>query len=96
MNISSNDTTSNISDVCTKSVLKTAPPIQNPNLESEYFGNKLKSQRTSHLHRIIIAEININSIRNKVEALVNGVRGNVEILILISETKIDDSFPPRQ
>ena len=29
------------------------------------------------------------------EALVNGVRGNVDIL-LISETKIDDSFPLTQ
>ena len=95
MNINSNDITSNISDVSTESVSKTAPPIRNPNLESEYFGNKLKSLRTSNLHRIIIAQININSIRNKFKALVNGVRGNVDIL-MISETKIDDSFPPTQ
>ena len=92
MNINSNDITSNISDVSTESVSKTAPPIRNPNLESEYFGNKLKFQRTSNLHRIIIAQININSIRNKFEALVNGVRGNVDIL-MISETKINNSFP---
>ena len=95
MNINSNDTTSNISDVCTESVLKTAPPIQNPNLESEYFGNKLKSLRTSNLHRIIIAQINISSIRNKFEALVSRVRSDVDIL-MISEAKIDDRFPPRQ
>ena len=95
VNISSNDITSNISDVCTESVSKTTPPIPNPNLEPEYFGNKLKSLRTSNLHRIIIAQININSIRNKFKALVNGVRGNVDIL-MISETKIDDSFPVSQ
>ena len=91
MNINSNDITSNISDVCTESVSKTTPPIPNPNLEPEYFGNKLKSLRTSNLHRIIIAQININSVRNKFEALINGVRGNVDIL-MISAIKIDDSF----
>ena len=95
MNIISNDITSNIFDVCTESVSKTAPPIRNPNLEYECLGNRQKSLRTSNLHRIIIAQININSIRNKFEALVNGVRGNVDIL-MISETKIDDSFPLTQ
>ena len=46
-----------------------------------------------NLHRIIIDQINVNSVRNKFEDLVNGVRGNVDILI-ISETKIDDSPSP--
>ena len=95
VNISSNDITSNISDVCTESVSKTAPPTRNPNLESEYLGKKLKFLLTSKLHRIIIAQINTNSIRNKFKALVNGVRGNVDIL-MISETNIDDSFPVTQ
>ena len=48
MNINSNDITSKISNVCTESVSKTTPPTGNPNLESEYFGNKLKSLRTSN------------------------------------------------
>ena len=77
------------------SVSKTAPPIRNPNLESECFENKLKSVRTSNLHRTLIAQINVNSIRNKFEALVNRVRGSVDI-VMISETEIDDSFLPRQ
>ena len=47
------------------------------------------------MNRIIIAQININSIRNKFDALVSGIRGNVDILT-VSETKIDDSFPNRQ
>ena len=94
MNINNTDITSNVSDVCTESVSKTAPPIRNPNLESEYFGNKLKFIGTSNLH-CIFAQINVNSIRNKFEALVNGVRGNVDIL-MISKTKTDDSFPTRQ
>ena len=65
VNINSNDIVSNKSDVCTDSVSKTSPPIRNLNLKPEYFGNKLKSLRTTNLHRIIIAQININSIRNK-------------------------------
>ena len=50
VNINSNDITSIISDACTDSVSKTVPPIWNLNLESEYFGNKLKSLRTSNLY----------------------------------------------
>ena len=38
------------------------------------------------------ALLNINSIRNKFELLSEQVRGNVDVL-MISETKIDDSFP---
>ena len=62
---------------------------------NESFGGKLKSLRIANLNRVIIAQININSIRNKFDALVSGIRGNVDILT-ISETKIDDSFPNRQ
>ena len=47
------------------------------------------------MNRVIIAQININSIRNKFDALVSGIRGNVDIL-MTSETKIDDSSPTRQ
>ena len=45
-------------------------------------------------YNILLKSILILS-RNKFEALVNRVRGNVDIL-MISETKIDDSFPPTQ
>ena len=62
---------------------------------NESFGGKLKSLRIANLNRVIIAQININSIRNKVDALVSGIRGNVDIL-MTSETKIDDSSPTRQ
>ena len=65
------------------------------NNENEFFGEKLKSLHIANLNRIIIAEININSIRNKLDALISGIRGNIDILA-ISETKIDDSFPARQ
>ena len=62
---------------------------------NESFGVKLKSLRIANLNRVIIAQININSIRNKFDALVSGIRGNVDIL-MTSETKIDDSSPTRQ
>ena len=39
--------------------------------------------------------MNINSIRNKFELLSEQVKGNVDVL-MISETKIDDSFPVGQ
>ena len=38
------------------------------NNENEFFGEKLKSLRNANLNRIVIAEININSIRNKFNA----------------------------
>ena len=62
---------------------------------NESFGGKLKSLRIANLNRVIIAQININSIRNKFDALVSGIRGNVDIL-MTSETKIDNSSPTRQ
>ena len=45
--------------------------------------------------RVIIGHININSIRNKFEPLVSFINNNVDIL-MISETKIDDTFPGTQ
>ena len=48
-----------------------------------------------NLNRPIIAQLNINSIRNKFQLLEKKVRDNLDIL-LISETKLDDSFPYAQ
>ena len=48
VNINSNNITSNIGDVCTESVSRTVPPAGNPNLESEYFRNKLKFLPSSY------------------------------------------------
>ena len=54
----------------------------NQNNENEFFGGKLKSLRNASLNRIVIAEININSIRNKFNPLVSGIRGNVDKIYL--------------
>ena len=43
----------------------------------------------------LIAHININSLRNKFDFLVEGISGNLDVL-LISQTKLDSSFPKAQ
>ena len=55
----------------------------------------LKDIRRENLNRVIFAQLNINSIRNKFDVLSLEVRGSVDIL-LITETKIDQSFPTKQ
>ena len=57
--------------------------------------NNLKSIRKSNLNRLIFAHLNINSIRNKFEFLAKDLASNVDLL-MISETKIDNSFPKGQ
>ena len=44
-----------------------------------------------NLEKLIFVHLNINSIRNKHDYVSEQIRGNVDIL-LVSETKIDDSF----
>ena len=58
--------------------------IQN-SVNEESFNQKLHSLRKSNLHRVIFAQININSLRNKFDLLINSINGNIDIL-MISET----------
>ena len=51
----------------------------------------LKSLCCNNLSKLVFAHLYINSIRNKSELLSEQVRGNTDIL-MVSETKIDDSF----
>ena len=48
-----------------------------------------------NLNRIVVANLNINSLRNKFDYLVEQFMGNIDIL-MISETKLDSSFPAGQ
>ena len=48
--------------------------------------------RIKHVNKLIIARLNINSLRNKFEFLVEFIKGKFDIL-MISETKVDKSFP---
>jgi len=52
----------------------------------------LQALRLKNVDRIIIGHLNINSIRNKIGLLGDMVQDRIDIL-LVSETKIDDSFP---
>ena len=56
---------------------------------------ELQNLRNKNPFRVIIGHININSIRNKFESLMKLVNKNLDIL-MISETKIDDTFPESQ
>ena len=57
--------------------------------------NDLKQIRLKNPNNLIIAQSNINSLRNKFDFLVQLMFDNVDIL-LVSETKIDASFPNAQ
>ena len=68
----------------------------NPSVEEDNnFEKNLYNLRKNNINRVIFAHININSIRNKFDLLMNGVKNSVDILV-ISETKLDESFPPSQ
>ena len=56
---------------------------------------KLKNTRLKNPNRLTIAQLNINSLRNKHYSLVGMLYNNLDIL-LISEIKIDSSFPTTQ
>ena len=51
--------------------------------------------RKDNLSSFIFGHLNINSIRKKFELLSDQIKGNVDVLI-ISETRINDSFPVHQ
>ena len=53
------------------------------------------SLRQKHTNRLIIGQLNINSIRNKFDSLNGILKNNIDVLLL-SETKIDSSFPKVQ
>ena len=58
---------------------------------SDVYSN-LENIRKNDSKQIIIAHLNINSIRNKFDILADIVTDNINIL-MISESKLDDSFP---
>ena len=57
--------------------------------------NILQSLRLKNCDRIIIGHLNINSIRNKLGLLGDMIQDKIDIL-LVSETKINSSFPKEQ
>ena len=55
----------------------------------------LHTLRRKNLNKLILAQLNINSLRNKFDLLMSLIKNNVDIL-MISETKLDESFPDGQ
>ena len=55
----------------------------------------IRSLKFAHPNKIILGHLNINSIRNKFELLQDIIGQNIDIL-LISETKLNDTFPEGQ
>ena len=47
-----------------------------------------------NLNRLILAQINTSSTKNRCDQLGTGRKGNVNLLMIL-KTKLDDSFPPR-
>ena len=59
--------------------------------ENTYYIQELRHLRKENPFRVMIGHININSIINIFESLVKYVGNNLNIL-MVSETKIDDTF----
>ena len=55
----------------------------------------LKNIRNSNVNKLTFGHLNVNSLRNKFDQLTEMVKGFVDIF-LISESKLDDSFPEGQ
>ena len=62
------------------------------NLDDFPPGERLKTLKRSNPQNLILGHLNINSIRYKFEFLKSVIGNNVDLL-LISETKINDTFP---
>ena len=56
------------------------------------YADNMEFIRKYNLNKLIIAHLNINSIRNKFDSLVHKIKGNVDIM-MISEMRLDNTFP---
>ena len=56
---------------------------------------ELRPLRVKNLNKLIIGHSDIGSLRNKSELLTHQIKDNIDIL-MISETKLDESFPKSQ
>ena len=56
---------------------------------------KRRNTRLKNPNRLIIAQLDINSLRNNLDLLVQMIRNSLDVLS-VSETKIDSLFPTAQ
>ena len=66
-----------------------------PTVSQSHVKKALKDIRISNMNKLIFGHLNINSLRNKFDLFSEQVKGSIDILML-SETKLDDSFPEAQ
>ena len=85
-----------ITDV-TKNYVTSKPLNNSKSLLSDQknLGSNLHKVRIENPSRITFEQISFNSIRNKFDLLMNIIKNEIDIL-MISETKIDNSFPISQ
>ena len=78
-------------------VLVTVNNCLSDTIEKSKFGtnSSLKTMRKDNFNKLIFANMNINSIQNKLDSLADIIKDNIDIL-MISETKVGDSFPDGQ
>ena len=62
---------------------------------NENFKYYLSSLGRKSLNRVILTQLNINSIRNKFDIPAERIKGKVDVLI-VPKTKIDETFPSRK
>ena len=60
--------------------------------ENECPDKILHQIRIRNVNRVLIGHLNINSLRNKFEVFKDIIKDKLDI-IMVSETKLDDSFP---
>ena len=56
--------------------------------------NSIEEYRLKNSNRVILANLNINSIRNKFSSLKELISKNIDVLV-IEETKLDETFPAK-
>ena len=56
------------------------------------FKDKLSILRKCNFNKIIVAHLNINSLGKTFDSVTDQITGNTDIL-MVSETKLDESFP---
>ena len=85
-----------ITDVTKNSVNREPLNNSKSSLNDQYnLGSNLHRVRIENLSRIIFKQLNITSIRNKFDLLMNIIKNEIDAF-MISETKIDNNFPISQ
>ena len=79
---------SNSDSTCLQTIIEKEQDVLDP-------CNLLKRIRVSNINKLVIAQLNINSLRNKFEDLKAILLNNIDILI-INESKLENSFPTHQ